>query len=106
MADVAANTRSSGNLTNQATLAWTDPATGAQTRTSPIVTTQIVEPLISQTKTDSTNHGAVLPNDIVTYTVTTSNSGTTRVSTAHDLVITDHVPVGVTPVGAAPANRR
>ena len=94
--DVAANTRTAGNLTDQATLAWTDD--GAKEAKSNTTSTQIVEPLISQTKTDDVNPNRVDPGDIVTYTVTTSNSNATRVSTAHDVKIVDTVPLGLTPV--------
>jgi uncharacterized repeat protein (TIGR01451 family)/fimbrial isopeptide formation D2 family protein len=103
VADVAANTRSSASLTNLATLSWVDPVIGAQARVSPTVSTQIVEPLIAQSKTDDRNPARVLPNDVVTYTVTTSDAGT-RVSAAHDVTTTDHVPAGLTPIGSAPGN--
>ncbi|HET6505589.1 MAG TPA: isopeptide-forming domain-containing fimbrial protein [Baekduia sp.] len=105
VADVAGNTRTSGNLTNQAHLTWTDPTDGAQTRDSASVATQIVEPLIAQDKRDDVNPGRAAPGDIITYTVTTTNPSTPgRVSTAHDLVTEDVVPVGLTPIGAAPGN--
>ncbi|WCB95409.1 hypothetical protein DSM104299_04152 [Baekduia alba] len=105
VADVAANTRTSGNLTNQATLGWTDPVGGAQSRTSATLTTQIVEPLLAQTKTDDKNPARAAPGDIISYTVTTTNpTAPGRVSTAHDLVLTDVVPAGLTPINPAPGN--
>ncbi|MDQ2631023.1 MAG: hypothetical protein M3Y75_08630, partial [Actinomycetota bacterium] len=100
--NVAANNRTAGNLTDQATLAWEDG--GAKDAKSNTTSTTIVEPLISQTKTDDANPSRVDPGDVVTYTVTTSNSNATRVSTAHELKIVDKVPAGLTPVGPAPGN--
>jgi uncharacterized repeat protein (TIGR01451 family)/fimbrial isopeptide formation D2 family protein len=99
--NVATNHRTAGNLTDQATLAWTDPVEGSVGKTSPTTSTQIVEPLISQSKTDNVNPARVDPGDVVTYTVTTSNSNATRVSTAHDVEIVDTVPNGLTPVDLA-----
>lgn len=98
--DVAANTRTSGNLTNRATLTWTDAVDGAQTRSSPTVNTQIVEPLLSQAKRDDLGGAKVLPGDFVTYTVTTTNGAGSpgRVSVAHEVLIADVVPIGLTPV--------
>jgi uncharacterized repeat protein (TIGR01451 family)/fimbrial isopeptide formation D2 family protein len=105
VADVAGNTRLSGNLTNQGTLSWTDPTDGAQARTSATLTTQIVEPLISQAKSDDKNPARAAPGDIITYTVTTTNpTAPGRVSTAHDLVTSDVVPAGISPIGVAPGN--
>jgi uncharacterized repeat protein (TIGR01451 family)/fimbrial isopeptide formation D2 family protein len=105
VADVAGNTRTSGNLTNLGTLTWTDPVIGAQTRPSNTVTTQIVEPRIAQAKSDDRNPARVSPGDVITYTVTTTNpTAPGRVSVAHDLVIGDVVPVGLTPIGVAPGN--
>jgi len=101
--DVAANVRGTG-VGNHATLAFTDPATGAKSLNSPSVTTTIVEPLISQAKGDDVNPSRVDPEDIVTYTVTTTNSNAADVSTAHDVKIVDTIPTGLTPVGVAPGN--
>lgn len=98
--DVAANTRTSSNLTNQATLRWTDRVLGARTRNSTTVNTTIVEPRLSQAKRDDLNGAKVLPGDFVTYTVTTTNGAGSpgRVSVAHEVLIADVVPVGLTPV--------
>ncbi|HEY4315737.1 MAG TPA: isopeptide-forming domain-containing fimbrial protein, partial [Actinomycetes bacterium] len=106
VADVGGNTRLSGDLTNQATLSWTDAAAGgAQTAPSNTTTTQIVEPLIAQAKSDDKNPARVAPGDIITYTVTTTNpTAPGRISPAHDLLISDAVPAGLTPVGSAPGN--
>ena len=102
--NVAANSRTAANVTNSAGLKWTDPVTGAKSTPSNTTSAQIVEPLISQTKTDDANPNPVVPGQIVAYTVRATNSNATRVSTAHDLKIVDHVPVGLIPVGLAPTN--
>jgi uncharacterized repeat protein (TIGR01451 family)/fimbrial isopeptide formation D2 family protein len=105
VADVGGNSRTSGNLTNTATLSWTDPVLSEQTRDSTTQTTEIVEPLIAQAKTDDVNPGRAAPGDIITYTVTTTNPAAPgRVSTAYDLVTKDVVPIGLSPIGAAPGN--
>lgn len=104
VADVAGNSRTAANVTNQAALQWTDPDAGAQSASSNTTSAQIVEPLISQAKTDDVNPNRVQPGDIVTFTVTTSNSGSSRVSVAHDTGISDAVPEGLIPVGPAPGN--
>ncbi|MBK8294230.1 MAG: DUF11 domain-containing protein [Solirubrobacterales bacterium] len=95
--DVAANLRNQ-NRTNQASVNWTDST--PRVHNSNTVTTTIVEPLISQTKTNSVGSGTTVPGALVTYTLTTSNSNATNVSIAHDTVIVDTVPVGITPVDA------
>ncbi len=104
VADLPANTRVSGNITNTAAATWTDPVIGAQTRTTAATTIQVVEPLITQTKADDVNPGRAVPDQIITYTLTTTNSAATRVSIAHDTTVVDQVPAGLTPVGAAPGN--
>lgn len=95
--DVAANTRGQ-NRTNQANISWTDGS--PRSRNSNSVSTTIVEPLISQTKSNDKSTNA-LPGDVVTYTLKTSNSSSSNVSIAHDTVIKDVVPAGVTLVDAS-----
>jgi len=90
--DVASNVRGQSR-TNQANISWTDST--ARSRNSNQVSTTIVEPLISQSKSNNKSTNAQ-PNDIVTYTLVTSNSSASNVSIAHDTVIKDVVPVGVT----------
>lgn len=102
--NVAANTRTSSALENQGALEWADPEAGAQKVNSNKVSAQVVEPLITQAKTDDANPNRVAPGDFVTFTVTTTNSNATRVSTAHEVEIVDLVPAGLIPVGAAPGN--
>ncbi len=98
-----ANTSNNANRrgqsrTNQATVSWTDGI--PYSADSNQVSTTIVEPLISQSKTNSVQPGSALPGDTVTYTLVTRNSGSSNVSIAHDTVIRDVVPVGMTPVDA------
>jgi uncharacterized repeat protein (TIGR01451 family)/fimbrial isopeptide formation D2 family protein len=95
VADVAANTRGQSR-TNRATLSWTDGTN--RSRNSNTVSTTIVEPSISQSKSNSTQPNTALPGDTVTYTLVTRNSSSSNVSIAHDTVIVDSVPVGMTPV--------
>ncbi|HST41705.1 MAG TPA: hypothetical protein VLK58_19455 [Conexibacter sp.] len=105
VADVAGNTRTSGDITNRATLRWTDPVEGAQTQNSALVRTTLVEPVIRQAKSDDRNPDRVIPGEIVEYTLTTTNDNSGgRVSTAHDVSLVDTVPVGVTPIDVAPGN--
>ena len=92
VADVAANVRGQ-NRTNQANISWTDGS--ARSRNSNTVTTPIVEPSISQTKSNNKTSNA-MPGDVVTYTLKTSNASSSNVSIAHDTVIKDVVPAGVT----------
>lgn len=97
VADVSANTRGQ-TRTNRATVLWTD--TINRSRPSDPVSTTIVEPKISQSKTNSVQPNAALPGTPVTYKLTTSNSGSSNVSIAHDTVIRDVVPAGMTLVDA------
>lgn len=99
VADVSANVRGQSR-TNQANIAWTDG--NARSRNSNSVSTTIVEPAISQTKSNDKATNA-LPGDIVTYTLKTTNSSSSNVSIAHDTVIRDVVPAGVTLVDAGNA---
>ena len=95
VADVSGNTRGQGRI-NRATVLWTD--TSNRSRNSNQVSTTIVEPVISQTKSNSVQPNSALPGDTVTYTLVTRNSSSSNVSIAHDTVIRDVVPVGMTPV--------
>jgi len=104
---VNANASRGQNVRNKATLAWND-STGAAlpTVSSSNLTTRVVEPNPQIAKTDSGTDtdvptdglSNVAPGDTVTYTlaVTNPDDGSGRVSVAHDLVVTDALPVGVT----------
>jgi uncharacterized repeat protein (TIGR01451 family)/fimbrial isopeptide formation D2 family protein len=98
VANQPANPRGA-SLGNEALLKWTDPSAGAQSTEAAKVSTTVVEPLISQQKSDDVNPDAVDPGDVVTYTVTTSNSAAANVSTAHDVEISDLVPKGLIVLG-------
>lgn len=98
VADVSGNLI--GNLRdNRANITWKDNT--VRSRNSNLVQTRIVEPQIAQGKTNDVNPGTALPGQLVTYTLITNNSNASFVSIAHDTVIVDHVPVGVTPVDAS-----
>ena len=84
------------NRTNSATVSWTDGT--LRTVNSNQVSTTIVEPAISQTKSNSAGANPAPPGATVNFTLTTRNSNATNVSIAHDTVIVDTVPVGLTPV--------
>jgi large repetitive protein len=94
--DVTANTRGT-NIPNSAKLTYADQNGTSQTKTSPTVNTTIVEPKISLAKSH-TPTGAIAPGQIVDFTVKASNASGTNVSTAHEVVVVDTVPVGTDPV--------
>jgi uncharacterized repeat protein (TIGR01451 family)/fimbrial isopeptide formation D2 family protein len=97
VADTVNNANRRGqSRTNQSIVSWTDGT--LRTATSNTVSTTIVEPNISQTKTNSSGGNRVAPGTIINFTLTTSNVLASNVSTAHDTLITDVVPVGLTPV--------
>src|SRR5918992_2620525 len=98
VADVAANRRTSPNetLTNTATFDWNDND-GTPHLRNPSVNTTIVEPNVSVSKDENDANDIVTPGQSVVYTVTARNNAGTRVSMAHDLVLVDHVPPGLTP---------
>ena len=95
VADVAGNLRGNDRA-NQANITWKDSST--RSRNSNNLLTRIVEPSISQSKSNNVDPNSALPGDSVTYTLTTRNSGSSNVSIAHDTVIKDVVPAGLTPV--------
>lgn len=80
---------------NTATLNWQNAA-GANRSASGSISTTLVEPRISINKTGDTP-GPVSPNDQIQYTLQVSNASGTRFSTANDTVVTDVVPVGLSP---------
>jgi uncharacterized repeat protein (TIGR01451 family)/fimbrial isopeptide formation D2 family protein len=79
--------------TNSATLSWTGTSSGASRTATGTAATTVVEPRLAMTKSDNAA-GKAIPGATVTYTLTVNNTGT---STAYDTVITDTVPIGVTP---------
>jgi uncharacterized repeat protein (TIGR01451 family)/fimbrial isopeptide formation D2 family protein len=97
VADTSNNANRRGqNRTNTATITWTDGT--VRSRTSNSVSTTIVEPSIVQTKSNSSGGNPVQPGATINYTLTTTNQNASNVSIAHDTVIVDNVPVGLTPV--------
>jgi uncharacterized repeat protein (TIGR01451 family)/fimbrial isopeptide formation D2 family protein len=97
--DEAANRRTSPfeTLTNTAGFTWED-ADGTDRSASANVSTTIVEPNVAVTKNEDDADDRVTPGQTVNYTLTVTNPTGTRVSTAHDLQLVDHVPAGLTPV--------
>ncbi len=95
--DVPANSRGT-SIGNSANFTWLDQdATGHSKSSS--VTTTVVEPTlgIAKTSVDSIgNNSMVIGNEVVDYTITVTNPGTSNVSTAHELEIVDTLPEGVT----------
>ena len=107
--DVATNVRGS-RLTNSATLtAAADPNTDASISTpKPVTATNtvtVVEPNLSLTKSDNATNSTVLPGQGVTYTINVANLAGANVSTAHNVVVHDEVPSGlsVAPATITPA---
>ncbi|MFN8141001.1 MAG: isopeptide-forming domain-containing fimbrial protein [Solirubrobacterales bacterium] len=98
--DVYPTNYAQGNSTqytmpNTGTLSWKD-TNGTNRSASGSVNTTIVEPRISIDKTVD-DDGPVSPNDLLNYTIQVSNGSAARVSTANNTVLTDKVPVGLTP---------
>lgn len=56
------------------------------------VTTLIVEPDITVTKSSKDSDGQVAPGDVVEYTVVVENDGASPVSTARDTLVVDTIP--------------
>lgn len=99
--DAPANV-SGGALANTATFDTKDRAGGAQQpQLSAGTTTAIVEPNIAIVKANDDADGIVESEGYVTYALTVTNTAGTNVATAHDVVITDVLPAGATPVDAA-----
>ena len=91
---VAGNT-----ITNQGQFSYLpDPAIGT-TRVnvnSSTINTTIVEPAITMTKNENDADDIVSPGDSLTYTLTINATSGTNRSPAHDLVIVDTIPAGLT----------
>jgi uncharacterized repeat protein (TIGR01451 family)/fimbrial isopeptide formation D2 family protein len=96
--DVAANRRTSPNqtLTNVAEFDWEDQD-GTPNDQSANVSTTIVEPAVAIAKDENDADDRVTPGQTLSYTLSITNPAGTRVSTAHDLGVVDHVPPGLTP---------
>ncbi len=95
--DIPANSRGA-SISSTATFSWLDQDSSPHSIASSAATT-VVEPLlgISKSSVDSIgNNGVVVGDETVDYTVVISNSGSANVSTAHDLVVVDTIPEGMT----------
>ncbi len=111
VADLASND-AGGTIQNSATAAYTDAAgTARPPVNSNTVTTSTGEPNPTITKTHTVPAGNIAgPNDLITFrlAVTNPTTGASNVSVAHDLVVVDTVPPGVsvlaTPGGAPVAD--
>jgi len=99
VADATALNRSS-SISGSASYSYVDQTAGKKSgTTSPAsISTTIVNPLISVSKSNNTTGNKAVPGQNIAYTVTAKNSNTTNVSTAHSVVVTDVVPAGLTPV--------
>jgi fimbrial isopeptide formation D2 family protein/uncharacterized repeat protein (TIGR01451 family) len=93
--DEAANARP-GSIPNSANLRWEDAAGIADVR-SDSDPTPVVEPNLSISKSDNDGDGAIVPGQIVTFTVTPTNTSGTQVSTAYEVRVVDTVPAQFTP---------
>jgi fimbrial isopeptide formation D2 family protein/uncharacterized repeat protein (TIGR01451 family) len=90
--NVAAN-KSAVEIANTGVLGWTDPTTGAQTRTAENKV-PVVEPSIVLSETNNTK-GAVHGGQLVEYALKLTNGATA--SPAYDNVVVETVPSGLTP---------
>ncbi len=93
----ATNTRLLGTIADTASLTYNDAGGTAHPLTQAAPTIQVVEPLLAVAITHAPPGAAVLPDQDVQYTVTTSNSNAANVSIAHDTTTTVSVPLGLTP---------
>ncbi len=96
VADVGSNTRGT-SVQNSASFSWENQDAVAQTPITASVSTRIVEPNISLTKADDDADGIVVGGDVVNYTLGVTNGSAGTVSVAHDVVVVDTLPEGVTP---------
>jgi large repetitive protein len=87
-------------INDTATLTYNDAAATLHTLTSAAPAVTVVEPLITTTLAHAPASASVLPDQDLTYTVTTANSNFARVSVAHDTTTTVTVPAGLTPYTA------
>ncbi len=97
VADTTTNANRRGqSRVNTATASWTDGT--PRSATSNQVSTTIVEPNLAQTKSNDSASTPAAPGATIVFTLTTSNGSQNTVSIAHDTVIVDTVPIGLTPV--------
>lgn len=102
VADVSANKRAA-KAKNTASFAYNNEASGAGTG-APITASAsvtIAEPDVALTKTDNAPGHVATPGGTVQYTLTVTNTSTTDVSAANDVVVTDCVESGATYVAGS-----
>ncbi len=102
--DVAVNTRPA-QRPNVATLTSNLSHNGVAI--PPITATRnvpIVEPNLTVAKKNDATGGLVVSGQVVTYTVTTTNTAGTQVSTAHDVTASDVIPVGLSYIAGSASN--
>ncbi|MGI9529257.1 MAG: SdrD B-like domain-containing protein, partial [Acidimicrobiia bacterium] len=85
------------DVRNDAEFRWEDAAGTSLGPIGASVATDIVEPDISLAKTNNDSDGVVVGGDMVTYTLGITNGSGADVSTAHDIVVLDILPEGITP---------
>ncbi|MDJ0923098.1 MAG: SdrD B-like domain-containing protein [Acidimicrobiia bacterium] len=96
--DIPTNSRGTV-IGNTPEFTWFDQA-GVESDLEATVTTTVVEPLITidKSSTDSYgNDGVVIGGETVQYSLDVGNTGLPNVSTAHDVIVVDTVPEGLTP---------
>ena len=94
--DNIASNQSSTTLANQFQVRFKDVAGNQFTSNSGLVNAHVVEPNLTIAKTVSPN--PVVQGGTVTYTVTITNAGT---ADAFDVVFTDTLPAGLTPIAGS-----
>ena len=87
-------------INNQARLRY-ENASGAIRGKNTAVSTWVVEPNLTVTKSSSVTN--VQPGDVVDYTIVVTNTSGNFVSPAHEVVVVDTLPTELTPVDAADA---
>lgn len=86
---------------NTGTFSWLPDNVVGTTRssvTSNSVTATVREPSITLAKDENDTDDIVAPNDSLTYTLTVGAASGTNRSAAHDLVVVDTIPAGITVV--------
>ena len=94
----AAGTTAGDTIPNQTAFSFLPAPVIGTTRTTLTtanITATVREPNPTITKNENDADDIVSPNDVLVYTLTINNTGTNPVR-AHDLVVVDTVPVGIT----------
>jgi large repetitive protein len=100
VADVAAAKRGAV-IANVATLHWKNANNVQRTAANPAVNVTVVEPNLTITQSTDATGNQIVAGQIVTYTVTTTNTNAASVATAHDTVVVETLPADqLTPLKA------